>query len=78
MKRSEAIQLMLDTTRIYRNDLNENSSQSDMYDKILKSLEAAGMKPPAAFIITNPDNPNFPELAYFKELVNEWESEDET
>lgn len=46
MKRSEMLDLMMKITRCYRNNLHENSSQYDMYDKILTAMEEAGMAPP--------------------------------
>lgn len=42
---------------------------------VLNALIDAGFLPPKAWIITNPNNSNFPELANEKELVNEWEEE---
>lgn len=53
MKRSEMLKLMMTITRTYRNDLNDKSTQYDMYDKILKGMEDAGMLPPEVRDIGN-------------------------
>jgi len=66
MKRIDMLDLMIQVTRTYRNDLSENSSQRDMYDKILKSMETAGMQPPKRRIIIDD--------SFTAIYVDEWEN----
>lgn len=48
----------------------------DTAEQVLSKLEELGMLPPKAWIVTNPDNPRYPELQNYKELVHMWEPED--
>jgi hypothetical protein len=49
----------------------------DTAQQVLDMLEEEGILPPKAWVVTNPDNPHYPELHDYKELVNLWEPEDE-
>lgn len=76
MKRSEALKLIEGLFQLEL-DLYPKHNPTEIFaENLLCHIEETiGMLPPKAWVITNPDNPNFPELKYVKEYVNEWEEE---
>jgi hypothetical protein len=75
MKRSDLINEIADF--LYENTGCHPVESLAKVEGLFNRIEKMGMIPPKSWIVTNPDNPNYPELQNHKEFVNEWEPEDE-
>lgn len=73
MKKSEMIEIL--KRDLYGLNIHSENAAYEVAKQILNTIEDWGMVPPKAWIITNPDNPNYPELKNEKEYIRNWEEE---
>lgn len=74
MKRSEMLSYLAKIIKTSGSTIGSSHIDYDaLAEDVLSAVEEQGMLPPKAWVITNADNPNYPELQYIKECINAWE-----